>query len=338
MQPITIARQGSFMAGGRTLIQDGVVDFDRPTASLGQTLHGDHAYVSYQIPENARPLPLVFLHGALSSSVAWKTTPDGREGFDTLFLRKGYGVYLVDQPRRGKAGRSTIAEDISADPDDQLWYHTWRLGRWPALRQGAQFPAGDEVMDQFLRWMTPNTGAYDEAVIAEAMAALFDKTEGILVTHSQGCGPSWQTALRSENVKAIVAFEPGSGFLFPEQEVPAAIETNSPFGPLSATGIPLKEFEKLTRMPIVIYYGDFIAENPSDEWPADHWRGRKEMAQRFVDAINAHGGNASLVSLPAIGIYGNSHFAFVEKNNAEIADAMHQWIDTHVGQKGGQTF
>ena len=74
----------------------------------GQTLHGDHATVFYQIPSNPRPYPLVFLHGAGQSMRTWQTTPDGREGFQNIFLRKNYPVYLVDQPRRGWSGRSTV--------------------------------------------------------------------------------------------------------------------------------------------------------------------------------------------------------------------------------------
>lgn len=127
-QPLTIKKQGNFMAGGVVISDQGTVGFNNPLRSPGQTLHGAHAFVSYQIPQNARKTSLVFLHGAMSSNLAWRTTPDGREGFDTIFLRKNYPVYLLDQPRRGEAARSTISENITAAPDDQLWYHTFRMG------------------------------------------------------------------------------------------------------------------------------------------------------------------------------------------------------------------
>jgi len=39
-----------------------------------------------------------------------------------------------------------------------------------------------------------------------------------------------------------------------------------------------------------------------------------------------HGGNASVVRLPDIGIRGNSHFAFAEANNVEIADVLENWL------------
>jgi pimeloyl-ACP methyl ester carboxylesterase len=326
-EPLIVREQGSFMTGGVTKTASGKINYENLEDPSGQTLHGDHAYVSYQLPVNENQNPLVFLHGALSSGIAWGMTPDGREGFDTLFLRKGYGVYLADQPRRGKAGRSTVDGSVSGTTDDQLWYHTWRVGTWPKLREGSQFPEGAEAMDQFLRWMTPNTGNYDEKVIADAIAALFEKLQkGILVTHSQGGDPGWRTAILSDRVQGVIAFEPGNGFVFPEGEVPDPIPSLSPFGPLSAADIPIEEFERLTKMPICIYYGDFIPWEASTDWPQDHWRARREMAVLFAECINRHGGNAKVISLPDAGITGNSHFLFLEKNNTEIAELMDRWI------------
>ena len=57
------------------------------TDPSGQTLHGDHAYLFYQVPVNARKLPLVFWHGHGQSAKTWETTPDGREWFQNIFLR-----------------------------------------------------------------------------------------------------------------------------------------------------------------------------------------------------------------------------------------------------------
>lgn len=152
----------------------------------------------------------------------------------------------------------------------------------------------------------------------------------MLLTHSQGGGPGWHTAMQSDNVKAIVSYEPGSGFVFPEGEVPKPLDTISPFGALGATAVPLAEFEKLTKMPIVIYYGDYIATEPSDNWAMDSWRVRLTMARLFADCINRHGGDATIVHLPEVGIKGNSHFLFAETNNTQLADMLWQWLE----QKG----
>ncbi len=324
---ISLLAQGSFAVGGTTVARPGKYDTHQPTKADGQTLHGDHAYVSYQIPDSARRYPLVFLHGAGQSAKTWESTPDGREGFSTLFLRRHFSVYLVDQPRRGRAGRSTVSEQVNAVPDDQLWFENFRMGQWPDLYEDSQFPAGEAALDQFFRQITPNTGAYDEQVIARSLAALCDTLQGsILVTHSQGGGPGWHTAIQSSHVKAIVSYEPGSGFVFPEGETPQPLETISPFGNLSATAIPMDDFLKLTRIPIIIYYGDYIATEPSDNWAMDSWRVRLTMARLFAECINRHGGDATVVHLPEIGIKGNSHFLFAEKNNVQLADLLSQWL------------
>jgi hypothetical protein len=56
----------------------------------GQTIHGDHAYVQYQIPVGARKYPIVMWHGGGQFTKTWETTPDGRDGFQNIFLRSGY--------------------------------------------------------------------------------------------------------------------------------------------------------------------------------------------------------------------------------------------------------
>ena len=324
---LAIREQGSFLIGGTIKTAQGTYDTHQPLKPDGQALHGDHAYVSYQIPANARKNPIVFLHGAGQSAKTWESTPDGREGFSTLFLRRGFSTYLIDQPRRGRAGRSTVDEAVKATPDDQFWFENFRMGVWPKYYEGSQFPQSEEALDQFFRQITPNTGAYDEQLIATDVAALMDKIGGgILVTHSQGGGPGWHAAIKSDKVCAIVSYEPGSGFVFPEGETPEPLQTISPFGALGATAIPLADFEKLTRFPIIIYYGDYIPDKPSDNWAMDSWRVRLQMARLFVECINRHGGNATVVHLPEQGIKGNSHFLFAEKNNVQLADLLSAWL------------
>ena len=324
---IVLRLQGSFAIGGTVITQPGTYNTQQPLKADGQTLHGDHAYVSYQIPDSARRFSMVFLHGAGQSAKTWESTPDGREGFSTIFLSRHFSTYLIDQPRRGRAGRSTVSEQVNAVPDDQFWFENFRMGVWPDLYEGSQFPTGEAALDQFFRQITPNTGAFDEQVIAASLAALCDTLGGsILITHSQGGGPGWHTAIRSRNVKAIVSYEPGSGFVFPESETPEPLETISPFGALSATPIPIDDFMKLTRIPIIIYYGDHIPDEPSDNWAMDSWRVRLKMARLFAECINRHGGDATVVHLPEQGIKGNSHFLFAEKNNVQIADLLSDWL------------
>ncbi|NWK96453.1 alpha/beta hydrolase [Sphingobium lactosutens] len=321
---LVIAEQGSFTAGGTISKTPGTYANNAPTAQ-GQSLHGDHLYAFYQTPERPRDLPIVMLHGAYQSGRSWETTPDGREGFQTIFLRRHFTTYVVDQPRRGRAGNGTVATTIDPVPNDQLFFDQFRLGAWPKFFDGVQFDRSPQALDQFLRSVTPNTGPYDARVIASAMTELLEQTgPAILFVHSQGGEPGWLTAIQSANVKAVVAFEPGSGFVFPKGEAPA--DMPSAAGTLKPVEIAANDFAKLTRMPIVIYYGDNIPATPTDERGKDNWRVRLAMAKLWIAAVNRHGGDARLVHLPQIGIRGNTHFMMSDLNNLEVADQVSRFL------------
>lgn len=324
LEPMVIQQQGSFAAGGTVLNNPGT--FDPVKMSLeGQTLHGDHLYTFYQIPTNARKFPLVMWHGYGQSAKTWETTPDGREGFQNIFLRRGYGVYLIDQPRRGRAGRSTQPVTLTPTLDEQRWFNTFRVGIWPDFFPGVQFSQNAEALEQYFRQMTSDTGPIDIDVSADAVSALFAKIgPGVLVTHSHSGGMGWQSVIKSPDIRAVVSYEPGSGFIFPEGEVPEEMPSSA--GALKAAGVPLADFMKLTKVPIVIYYGDNIPQQPSENPGQDNWRVRLSMAKLWADTVTRHGGDATVVHLPEIGINGNTHFPFSDLNNLEIADLMSEWL------------
>ncbi|ABE34024.1 alpha/beta hydrolase family protein [Paraburkholderia xenovorans LB400] len=323
--PLVIKEQGSFAAGGTATTASGTFDPRKPLEPAGQSYHGDHAYAFYEIPVNARNYPIVMLHGAGQFSRSWETTADGREGFQTIFLRRRFGVYLVDQPRRGDAGRGMVGTTIEPTPDEQLWFNQFRIGLWPNCFAHVQFSCDPETLNQFFRAMTPNTGPFDENVISDGIAAIFRKIgPGILFTHSQGGGPGWLIAIKNANVKAIVAFEPGSSFVFPEGEVPPAIP--SAFDTVKGEAVPMSQFMALTKIPILVIYGDNIPDHPVDLPAQDSWRARLEMGRLWRDTVNKHGGDVTLVHLPDIGIRGNTHFAFSDLNNVQIADLVSKFL------------
>ncbi len=325
--PMVIETQGSFAVGGTKFTQPGNFEVANALKPDGQTFHGDHAYVFYQVPPKAHKYPLVFLHGAGQSKKTWETTPDGREGFQNIFLRKSFGIYLLDQPRRGEAGKSTVEATVKPTADEQFWFTQFRIGNYPDYFPNVQFPKDEASLEQFYRQMTPNTGAFDANVITDAVSQLFDKIGGgILITHSQGCGVGWLTAIKNDNVKAVVAYEPYSGFVFPKGELPQPINSTGLFGALSGVEMPLADFERLTQKPIVIYYGDNIAEEPTTIWNKDHWRSGLEMASAWAAVVNKHGGDAKVVHLPEIGINGNTHFLMSDLNNIQVANLMADWL------------
>jgi hypothetical protein len=134
----------------------------------------------------------------------------------------------------------------------------------------------------------------------------------------------WRVATRSPNVRAIVSYEPGSGFIFPEGEAPPSMPSAG--GELQALSVPLSEFMALTKIPIIIFYGDNIPAQRTTNPGQDGWRVRLAMARLWRDAVNRRGGDVTVVHLPEIGIRGNTHFPMSDMNNLEIADQMSRFL------------
>lgn len=312
---LRIAEQGSFAVGGTVL-----------TDSLGRKYHGDHAYVFYQKPVDARKYPIVFAHGVGQFSKTWETTPDGREGFQNIFLRRGFSTYLVDQPRRGNAGRSTEAVTITPAFDEESWFNRFRVGIWPDYFEGVQFSRDPEALDQYFRQMTPNIGTVDFEVYSDGYAALFDKIgPAIFVTHSQGGPVGWRTFLKTENIKAIVSYEPGGQVPFPEGMLPEEGKYVTLSKTHEGVEVPMEVFLKYTKIPIIIYYGDNLPE--TDERPELYeWTRRLHLTRKWAALLNKHGGDATVIHLPEIGLHGNTHFPFSDLNNVEVADHLSKWL------------
>lgn len=313
---IRIAEQGSFAVGG-TVLRD----------SAGHTYHGDHAYVFYQEPVDARRYPLVFAHGVGQFSKTWETTPDGREGFQNIFLRRGFGVYLVDQPRRGNAGRSTETVTLSPAFDEEVWFNRFRVGIWPNYFEGVQFSRDPEALNQYFRQMTPTIGSVDFEVYSDAYAALFERIgPAIFVTHSQGGPVGWQTLLKTRNIRAIVSYEPGGGIPFPVGQVPEEGRVLTLSKKTEGIEVPMDVFLEYTKIPIVVYYGDNLPE--TDERPEIYeWTRRLHLMRRWAEMLNERGGDVTVIHLPEVGLHGNTHFPMSDLNNKEVAELMYQWLE-----------
>ena len=134
------------------------------TGVADSTLHCDHGYADAFIPRNARALPLVMWHS--SSTKTWQTTFDGREGFQPIFLRRGWPVYLIDLPRQGRATWGCV--EITYTPEigrDQRSFVGFRFGEWtppgpPRFFPGVQLPTNDpEFLNQAARGGTSNSNS-----------------------------------------------------------------------------------------------------------------------------------------------------------------------------------
>lgn len=252
---LKIAEQGSFAIGGKVL-----------TDSLGHTYHGDHAYVFFQKPVAARKYPLVFAHGVGQFSKTWETTPDGREGFQNIFLRRGFSTYPRRSAPTGKCGtgngtrrhysclrRGNMVQPLS--------------GRYLAdYFEGVQFSRDPGALDQFFRQMTPNIGPVDFEVYSDGYAALFDKVgPAVFVTHSQGGRWAGSRCCKTKNIRAIVSYEPGGRCRSPKGKCRKRGNTSPVPIPAKGIEVSMDVFMGYTKIPILIYYGDNLPE--TDERP-----------------------------------------------------------------------
>ena len=328
--PLTIAKQGMFSSGG-TVTAPVAGTYDATTNWLdttraGNTAHVDHANVLYQIPADSNGWPMVYLHGYGQSRMGWMTTPDGREGWSEMFLRKGHGVFLIDEPRRGEAGATSVSGDISTKTLDQRWYTQFRIGRWEngesVVNEGSQFPNDAASVDQFFRQMTPDTGMtsdmggdFDNETVAKAVAATIDEVyertgkNSILVTHSQGGGPGWTAVQYTDHIAAIVAIEPGGAPGANSEDFKTVLEKN---------------------IPVTMYFGDYIDNGDPAIQATMMWQAMRQACYDFRDAYNEQGGNCTVVNLPQEGITGNDHFMFQDLNNDVIANHIENWIQENV--------
>jgi pimeloyl-ACP methyl ester carboxylesterase len=337
--PLVIARQGSFSVGGHTIQGAGAFDPAKSPEGTneGQTLWVDQMYVQYQIPVRPRQYPMVLVHGGGGTGRVWESTPDGREGYQSIFLRRGYAVYIVDFPRRGRAGQPTfngpfgslgntqVVPNLTGKTGVQWGWTRWRIGpKYPDVFPVQQFPTDGASVDQFFQSLVP-TVSDDPKVISDALVALLEKIGPvILVTHSQSGLFGWLTAMRRPNlVKAVVSYEPG--FVFPDGAVPPPIPLFK--GTMAAgASVPVAEFANLAKVPLQVVYGDNIPANPIPDLVADGRRAQVVASQLFAKAVNDRSGDAEILHLPDTGLRGNSHFMFSDLNNLAVADQLEMFV------------
>lgn len=332
-KPIVLKTMGSLLFGGTV-----------QTLPNGSTFHGDHGYAQFYIPQNARTYPLIMWHGMGQSGRSWESTPDGREGYQAILTRDDFPVYIIDQPRRGRAGYTAAPkDDASAHPtsasEGGVWEAfrngIWQPGEKASVYKDSQFPLTPDAVDQFFRQQTFNTGIEPRdneyrTYMGQTMAAFVQETgPAVLLTHSNSGQYGWFSAMASPaKIKAIVAYEPGA-CVFPEDDLPTDL-TPSPLamvndhqGPIAVSS---EEFNKLTKMPILIIYGDNIAKEKSTNFNSEVWRVASHRARQMVERINARGGDARLLILPEAGIRGNTHAPFADLNNLEIAKILESFL------------
>jgi hypothetical protein len=316
-QPLTLASQGSFFVGGESKTM--------PAAGRGQAgeITINQMYVQFQIPlKGAQHVPVVMVHGCCLSSKTWETTPDGRMGWSEYFVRKDRSVYLADQSSRARSGFDpSIISEVKAGtvPPSQLpnIFAATHQAAWSIFRFGPkfgqafpdeQFPI--EAVDELYKQMIPDLNATlpNPNPTWKNMAALAVKLNGaVLMGHSEsGFFPEQAALVDPSGIKGLISIE----MPCPELK-PAEIAT-------------------LAKIPTLVMFGDHLGDVQGGiaTWPASF-----ASCQTFVQKLKEKGGDAEMMSLPKMGIKGNSHMLMQDRNNLQLADLILNWIDGHVEKK-----
>lgn len=309
---------GSFFIGGHPVETTGAAAQEHVLARGGVPVRIDpngttalgQMYVQYFIPDGpvGRP-PLLFWHGGSLTGATWETTPDGREGWLTQFLRRGWPCYNVDAVERGRSGWSPLDPHFAAPPllrTAQDCFTQFRIGDpvrsgdlgtlSAAAYPGCQFPLAH--FGTFMRQVVPRWSTTDELAVDAYCALLQRVGPAVIIAHSQGAAFAFRAAERHpDKVAAIVAIEPAQG------------------GITDGAG--------LAAIPILVVYGDHLDRDT--RWPTI--RGRTEA---WFASARAAGGRIDIVDLPDQGMSGNSHMLMMERNNAEIAGLVAEWLDLNI--------
>jgi pimeloyl-ACP methyl ester carboxylesterase len=348
--PLNLARDGFFYVGGK------------PTSIGGKTFIAGQMYVEYRIPaKQTHPYPIVFVHGGTRSGANWTGTSDGREGWAQYFARRGYAVYVVDQPGRG---RSAYVPEVygpprlaNAESAQQRYLQQAKYNLWPQAKLHTQWPGTGEIEDpassQILGSFLPEI-AFPKSVAFthEAMVALLDKIgPSIMLVHSQGGPMGWLAAeARPDLVRAIVAVEPNGppGRTVRFVGAPKWFEDGGVELPYGLTPLPIT-YSPAIKDPSELTWEKEDKPDAPDlvtchrlAGPARTLPNLQRMPIALITAeasyhaaydhcivkfMNQVGLKPTWIKLADLGIKGNSHNMMQEKNSDAIAAAIHQWLE-----------
>jgi pimeloyl-ACP methyl ester carboxylesterase len=329
--PLILDAQGSFFVGGEIVHSEAAYGEIQAPAGGPSGRSGDIAvnqmYVRYMQPRGRKRVPLVLIHGGTLSGAAYETTPDGRMGWDEYFVRRGHTVYVPDQVSRARSGFNPTlinqvklgAKPASAAPNllllpAQLAWQVFRFGpEHGTPHPGLLFPV--EALPELLKQSVPDQNVEFQGGPSvpnptwAALAALTTRSGGaVLLGHSEsGTFPQEAALIDPAGVRGVVSIEP---VVCPH------------------TGMP-QQLKVLARVPTLVVFGDYITKSAM-------WQAALESCHRYVQAINAAAGDATMMHLPAMGIAGNSHMVMQDRNSLQIAELIDRWIRQHVERRASR--
>ena len=319
-------------------------------------------YVEVLRPKHvAHRYPLVLIHGAGQTGTNWLGTPDGRPGWAQYFLTRGYVIYIVDQPARGRSawhhGVDGELKSVPASVVEKLFTAPEESGAWPQAKKHTQWPGagplkgrmGDPVFDAFYSTQVESlaSNAETQKLAQSAGAALLDRIgPAILLTHSQAGAFGWLIAdARPDLVKGIIAVEP---FGPPFHDAVLGDGTARPWGlaDIKLTYEPLVESpdeidivqQKQPDAPDL--YACWLQTDPARRLPnLAHIPILVVTSEASYHAVYDHctvlylrqvGAQVDFIRLERVGIHGNGHMMMLETNNTAVASVIVSWANRSI--------
>ncbi|EKM55398.1 uncharacterized protein PHACADRAFT_208918 [Phanerochaete carnosa HHB-10118-sp] len=281
-------------------------------------------------------------------------TPDGRVGWADHFMSKGWEVYIVDQPSRGRSAWSESTDGdvglLDAESAEADFTATQDFNFWPQAALHTQWPGngmlGDPTFDEFFKSTVQslNNSTQSQVEMQAAAADLFNKIGPVvLLTHSQGGPMGWVLADASPvNVRAVMAIEPRGP---PFKDV---VMFTGPYNFWGVASIPLNYSPPATSPADL--QPTIVSTDPSLNFTCfqqgtDPPRKLVNLADIPVLMVTSQssfhavydnctaaylqqaGVNVDHVRLEDVGIMGNGHMVFMELNNIEIAEkVLEPWL------------
>ncbi len=312
--PFLIARVGAFHVGGELVeVHEANVD-----ASESGTVFANQLMVRYYLPATNSPKsPVIMMPGYGLASDIYLETPDGREGWAMQFIQAGHPVYLVEPANSTRAGINPeiLNAHIKGRESEPAQLFTWaqeltwtRFGFGPA--EGEFFADGrmpKDNFDQLVKMFTPTQveNVDGPAIITYGLAHnLLGMKEliemigpSILLVHSATGVPGFVYTTQNPNdILAVINIEP--------------------------VGCPAANAESFPDVPVLSMFADHMEVR--EQMPI-----RQDECQIVVDELKNRGIAADMMSLPAMGINGNSHLPMSELNSSELANLIINWLDEH---------
>jgi len=349
-----LGREGFFYVGGEYVGAPGK-----------ETMHGA-MYVEVWVPKQIRrPYPIVMFHGNGQTGTIWRQTPDGRPGWAYYLLNQGYVVYMVDYPARGRSpyvpsvdGPLNIRTALELE---QIWTAPVESGGdFPRKKLYTQWPSdaphkgmmGDPVFDNFAKGQLQFVGKQADLAVP-AGVALLDKIGSpvVLLTHSQGGGIGFNVADQRPNLVAgMVAIEPG-GPQIGSVDLARVTYTKRNEDSWGLTPMPMRYDPPVNNPSDLKVYLEETSERP-DEVPCYM---QQEPVHKLVNLekirilsisaegtyhrvydhcipkwLNQAGVKDDFVRLEDVGIHGNMHEMFLDKNSDEVIKFIDDWVRKNV--------